>query len=70
WVHDLWVDDSFRNQGAGREMTARTISRFKELGVRQVRLQTASANEAGRRMFASCGFRPATVEMLVSIHDD
>lgn len=65
WVHDLWVDDAYRNEGLGRQMTMLLVERFKELGVRQIRLQTAAINEPARKLFASCGFRVSTIEMLM-----
>lgn len=64
WIHDLWVDEAFRNEGVGRQMTMLAVERFAQLGVRQVRLHTALANEPARQLFASCGFRPCVVEML------
>jgi ribosomal protein S18 acetylase RimI-like enzyme len=67
WVHDLWVDPQYRNEGLARQMTLHVIERFKQLGVTQLRLQTAAANDASRKLFQSCGFRVATIEMLMEI---
>jgi ribosomal protein S18 acetylase RimI-like enzyme len=67
WIHDLWVDESYRHEGLGRQMAMLAIERFAALGVRQIRLQTASANDAGRKLFESCGFRACTVEMLLPL---
>ncbi|MCS7033836.1 MAG: GNAT family N-acetyltransferase [Phycisphaerae bacterium] len=67
WIHDLWVEEDFRHEGIGRQLTLLAIERFAALGVSQVRLQTASANDAGRRLFESCGFRECCREMLFSI---
>jgi ribosomal protein S18 acetylase RimI-like enzyme len=67
WVHDLWVDEAYRNEGVGRQMTMLTVERFTQLGVRQIRLQTAACNDLARRLFESCGFRTATIEMLMPI---
>jgi len=64
YIHDLWVDETYRNEGVGRQMTMLTIERFKAIGVSQVRLQTAAANDVSRKLFASCGFRVASIEML------
>lgn len=69
WIHDLWVEPEYRNEGLGRQMTMLAIERFAQLGVRQMRLQTAIANDAGRRLFASAGFRPCTMEMLLPLDD-
>src|SRR4051812_45286445 len=63
FIHDLWVEEDYRNEGLGRQLAIRAVERFRELGVQQVRLETAAANEPARKMFASCGFRAATTEM-------
>ena len=67
FIHDLWVDEDYRNEGLGRQMTMLAIEKFREMGVKQVRLETAAANEPARKLFESCGFRTATVEMLVEL---
>lgn len=67
FVHDLWVEPDYRNEGLGRQLTMRAIERFRDLGMTQVRLETAGCNEPARKLFASCGFRVATNEMLVEI---
>lgn len=48
-------------------MVMLSIERFHEMGVKQIRLDTAIANEASRRLFASCGFRPSIIEMLIEL---
>ena len=67
FVHDLWVEEMYRNEGIGRSMTMLALERFKALGVTQVRLDTATKNESARAMFAQCGFRTSTVEMLCEV---
>jgi ribosomal protein S18 acetylase RimI-like enzyme len=64
-IRDLWVEQGHRRAGLGRSMTQAAIARFAELGVKQVRLEIAAANEPARRFFASCGFRPSATEMLL-----
>jgi ribosomal protein S18 acetylase RimI-like enzyme len=64
FVHDLWVDPEYRNEGVARQMVMLAVERFRQIGVTQVRLDTASPNEAARKLFESCGFRPSVVEML------
>ncbi len=68
WVHDLWVDEQYRHEGVGRQMAMLVVERFTALGVKQIRLQTAAPNEAARSLFASCGFRVSTLEMLLSVN--
>jgi ribosomal protein S18 acetylase RimI-like enzyme len=67
FIHDLWVEEEYRHEGVGRQMTMLAIERFGAMGVKQVRLETAAANDAARKLFESCGFRTATVEMLVEL---
>ena len=67
FVHDVWVDEAYRNEGVGRSMTMLMLERFKAMGVTQVRLDTAAENNVARAMFAQCGFRPSTVEMMCEV---
>ena len=67
FIHDLWVDEPYRNEGIARQMTMLAIEQFRAMGATQVRLETATANEAARKLFATCGFRDASIEMLVEI---
>jgi len=67
WIHDLWVDPTYRNEGLGRQMTMLAVERFRALGMTQVRLQTASANDVGHALFTQCGFRNSTVEMICEL---
>lgn len=64
FVHDLWVEEAYRNEGVARRLVMHAIEAFGAIGVRQVRLDTAAPNEAARRLFESCGFRASVVEML------
>jgi ribosomal protein S18 acetylase RimI-like enzyme len=66
-IHHLWVEPDYRHEGLGRQLTMLALEMFANLGVSQVRLSTATANESAREMFASCGFRPSAVEMSIEI---
>jgi len=68
FLHDLWVEPEYRNEGVARQMVMLAVEKFKQLGVEQVRLDTAAPNEAARKLFASCGFRPSVTEMLLEIN--
>ena len=48
-------------------MVMLAVERFREMGVPQVRGDTAACNEAARKLLLSCGFRVSTVEMLVEL---
>jgi len=67
FVHDLWVEPEYRHEGVGRQLTMMAVERFGAVGMRQVRLETAVANEPARRLFEQCGFRPSAVELLMEI---
>jgi ribosomal protein S18 acetylase RimI-like enzyme len=64
FLHDLWVEERYRHEGIGRQLVTEAVARFREIGVPQVRLDTAFANEPARSLFSACGFRPSIVEML------
>lgn len=67
WVHDLWVEPDYRHEGVARSMVLLALERFKAIGATQVRLDTAAENEAARKLFEGCGFRPAAIEMLCEL---
>ena len=67
FIHDLWVEDNYRHEGIARQMVTLAVERFGEVGVKQVRLDTAAANEAARGVFTACGFRPSVTEMLIEL---
>jgi ribosomal protein S18 acetylase RimI-like enzyme len=69
FLHDLWVEPRYRNEGIGRQLVTEAVARFRDIGVPQVRLDTAYANEPARSLFRACGFLPSTVEMLVETVD-
>jgi ribosomal protein S18 acetylase RimI-like enzyme len=67
FIHDVWVEPSHRRHGMARELVRAALERFAAMGVTQVRLETAAANEGARRLFESCGFRVGTIDMLAEI---
>jgi len=64
FIHDLWVEPDYRNEGLARQLVMTAVERFRQLGVPQIRLDTAQANDTARALFTHCGFRPSTTEML------
>ena len=64
FIHDLWVEEDYRNEGLARQLVMTAVERFREIGVAQVRLDTAAANDVARTLFEKCGFRTSVVEML------
>ncbi|MEH2416945.1 GNAT family N-acetyltransferase [Nostoc sp.] len=67
FIHDIWVEPEYRQNGIARQMVMLSVERFHQMGVKQIRLDTAAANEASRRLFASCGFRFSIIEMLIEL---
>jgi RimJ/RimL family protein N-acetyltransferase len=48
-------------------MVTLCVERFREIGIPQIRCDTAWENPAARELFTRCGFRPSTVEMLIEL---
>ena len=69
FVHDLWVEPEYRQQGIAQGLVQRTIEHFRQIGVEQIRLDVAIANQVAMALFQSCGFRPSTQEMLILLKD-
>jgi ribosomal protein S18 acetylase RimI-like enzyme len=67
FIHDLWVEPEYRHEGVARQLVMLAVEKFEAIGVPQIRLDTAAANEAARKLFASCGFRISTIEMLLKM---
>jgi ribosomal protein S18 acetylase RimI-like enzyme len=65
FIHDIWVEPEYRNEGIGRQLVMLAVEKFREMDVKQVRGDTAFANEAARGLLRSCGMRESTVEMLL-----
>ncbi|MGA9380958.1 MAG: GNAT family N-acetyltransferase [Phormidium sp.] len=67
FIHDLWVEPEYRRSGVARQLVMQTIALFQKMGVEQIRLDTAANNDAARKLFSECGFRPSVVEMLIEL---
>jgi ribosomal protein S18 acetylase RimI-like enzyme len=67
FIHDLWVEPDYRHEGLGRQLVMLAIERFAAIGVKQIRLDTAAANDAARNLFSACGFRISTMEMFMEL---
>jgi ribosomal protein S18 acetylase RimI-like enzyme len=67
FIQDLWVEPEYRHMGIARQMLEHAITHFTQLGIKQIRLDTASANDFARSLFTSIGFRPSRIEMLLEL---
>jgi ribosomal protein S18 acetylase RimI-like enzyme len=65
FIHDVWVEEAYRNEGLARQLVTLAAERFRNIGVGQVRLDVLVDNAPARALFETCGFRPAVVEMLL-----
>ena len=62
-IHDLYVDESVRGQGAGERLVREAVSRLSAAGAPRVVLMTAWKNGPARLFFERLGFRPTMLEM-------
>lgn len=67
FIHDLWVEEEYRHEGVGRQLAMEAIERFIQIGVKQIRLDVAAANDPARELFAKCGFRASVTEALLEL---
>jgi ribosomal protein S18 acetylase RimI-like enzyme len=74
FVHDeyaiikgMWVEPDARRRGVGKALVKRACEEYAAMGVPQVRIRTATDNEAGRKMLESCGFRVSTIDLLIEL---
>jgi len=68
FIHDLWVEETYRHEGIARQMVTLAMERFRQMGLTQVRLDTAIGNDAAKDLFRSCGFRACNLEMLLELN--
>jgi ribosomal protein S18 acetylase RimI-like enzyme len=64
-VQDIYVDESARRLGAGRELMIAAIAWIRSKGRSQVVLMTKSRNEHAQHLFTRLGFRPTMIEMTL-----
>jgi len=64
-VHDVYVDETARHLGAGRELLRAAIDWIYSKGQSQVVLRTMTRNEHAQHLFTTLGFRPTMIEMTL-----
>ena len=64
-VHDVYVEETARHVGAGRELMRAAIDWIYSKGQSQVVLMTKTRNEHAQHLFATLGFRPTMIEMTL-----
>src|SRR5437879_5886159 len=63
FIHDVYVHESARRQGTGKELLRAAIAWVHARGMSQVVLWSKSGNEAAQLLFGQLGFRDTMVEM-------
>jgi ribosomal protein S18 acetylase RimI-like enzyme len=67
FIHDVWVEEAYRNEGLARQIVTLAIEAFTALGQKQIRCDVLNMNDPARKLFEACGFRPSVTEMLLEI---
>jgi ribosomal protein S18 acetylase RimI-like enzyme len=66
-IHDVFVSNEFRQHGVAKELMQRASESFKEKGLRQIVLYSATTNQSAQKLFGQLGFRSTMVEMTLDI---
>ncbi len=61
-IHDLFVDEAFRDRGVAKALLGEAFRRLDPV-VPRIVLVAATANGRAQRLFASLGFRQTMIEM-------
>jgi len=69
FVHDLYVDESARRAGIGRELLESAIAWLRSRGMRQIVLWSKTKNASAQALFARVGFRNTMIEMTLDDPD-
>ena len=63
-VLEFWVESEFRRHGAAKALIDEAAKEYTAMGIRQLRVRTALANDPARKMLEQAGFRPATIDLV------
>jgi ribosomal protein S18 acetylase RimI-like enzyme len=63
FVHDIYVDEAARRQGAGRQLLHAAVEWIRSRGRSQVVLWTKAENAHAKDLFTRLGFRATMTEM-------
>jgi ribosomal protein S18 acetylase RimI-like enzyme len=69
-VHNIYVRESHRNQGIGRELLAEAEAELDSRGADVVSLQAMARNGAARRFYRRHGYEPHRIELEKPINTD
>jgi len=65
FIHDVYVDETARRQGAGQALLRAAIEWAHSRGRTQVVLWSKSGNEGAQHLFTKLGFRHTMIEMTL-----
>ena len=65
FIHDIYVDERARGQGAGAELLKAALAWIQSRGMSQTVLFSKSGNLSAQRLFAKMGFRQTMIEMTL-----
>jgi len=65
FIHDVYVHESARRQGAGQSLLRAAIAWAHSRGMSQVVLWSKAHNDGAQRLFAKLGFRDTMIEMTL-----
>jgi GNAT superfamily N-acetyltransferase len=69
WLHDIYVDESARAEGIGRDLIKAAAEAAKRMGAEKLLLTVAAKNAIAQQVFEKAGFRPTMVEMTLNLSD-
>jgi ribosomal protein S18 acetylase RimI-like enzyme len=67
FVHDIFVDEQARREGAGRQLLHAAVDWIRAQGRTQVVLWTKTKNDHAQNLFARLGFRYTMTEMTLDV---
>ena len=67
WVHDIYVDESARRNGAGKALMESAAEIAAQFGADKIALSVAAKNEYARAFFKQSGLRETMVEMTLNL---
>jgi GNAT superfamily N-acetyltransferase len=69
WLHDIYIDESARAEGIGRDLINAAAEAAKRMGAKKLLLTVAAKNAVAQQVFEKAGFRRTMVEMTLNLTD-
>lgn len=69
WLHDIYVDETARGNGAGRALMDGVIEATRQFNAEKTVLAVAAKNHAAQRFFEGLGFKTTMHEMMLVVSD-